>query len=168
LARLLSRAGAGPVLEVCAGGGELAAALRATGLSVVATDAHATPGSPVDLATADEALARYQPAVVLGSFVPDQPAVVLGSFVPADAGVDECVLRAPSVRRYVVLGARVGGVLGSAALWRSPGWAARPAPELTRWMLTRHDVWIGRPKRPILQHGEAWLLSRCACSAKEC
>lgn len=144
LGEFLRRLEAGPVLEVCAGGGELAAAIRATGVPIVATDAAPPPGSGVVRAAAEEALRRYRPVVVVGCFV------------PIDAGADPLVLGFPSVRHYVVLGARVGGLLGSADLWRHPSWTAEPLEPLTRWMLTRHDAWLGATGRPILRYGEAW------------
>ena len=144
LSELLRRLDAGPVLEVCAGSGELAVAIRSTGVPVVATDADPPAGSPVVRAPAEEALRRYRPVVVLGCFV------------PVDAGVDPLVMGFPSVRHYVVLGARVGGLFGSADLRRNASWTAEPLEQLTRWMLTRHDAWIDR--RTILRRGEAWHL----------
>jgi hypothetical protein len=93
-----------------------------------------------------------------------RPGLVLGAFVPADAGVDEAVLACPSVRHYVLLGARIGGVFASAALWRDARWRARPLAEISRWMLTRHDVWLDDQQRRILQHGEAWQFSRVEVS----
>lgn len=149
LAQVLKRLTPGPVLEVCAGNGELAAALTAEDLQMFATDREPC-GDCVEQATADEALRRYQPQVVLGSFV------------PVDSRVDEAVLSFPSVQHYVVLGARLGGMFGSQALWQSSGWQAEPLEEVARWMLTRHDVWLGLPTKPVLRHGEAWLLSRRA------
>ncbi|NLX97211.1 MAG: hypothetical protein GXY83_13640 [Rhodopirellula sp.] len=136
------------ILEICSGSGELAASLAATGLAVVATDSAPVSNSAVERIEAGEALRRYQPSVVLGSFV------------PVDAGVDEAVLAFPSVKHYVLLGARLGGMFGSPALWRTPGWTAAPLENVTRRMLTRHDVWLGRPEQPLLRHGEAWLVSR--------
>jgi hypothetical protein len=148
LSELLRSLGNGPVVEVCAGRGELAEALASEGVSIVATDADAPPDSPVLRASAEKALARYRPSVVLGCFV------------PFDAGADEVVMAFPSVRDYIVLGARIGGLFGSAALWRNPGWTAEPLNHISRWMLTRHDVWVGAPTQPILQHGEAWRFCR--------
>ena len=148
LAELLRSLDSRPILEVCAGRGELAEALRWAGIPIVATDAEPAAGSAVERAPTEEALRRHRPAVVLGCFV------------PVDAGVDQAVLRFPSVRHYLVLGARLGGLLGSAALWRNPNWSARRLEQVSRWMLTRHDVWLGMPRQPILQHGEAWHLRR--------
>ena len=148
LARFLRTLDAGPILEVCAGRGELAEAIRAAGVHVVATDAAPPADSAVIRASAEEALRRYRPAAVLGCFV------------PIDTGVDELVMRFPSVRHYVVLAARIGGLLGSPPLWRDPNWTAEPLAEVSRWMLTRHDTWIGTPGRSILRHGEAWHLHR--------
>ena len=148
LAEWLRRLDESPILEVCAGSGELAEALAATGVPLLATDADPPADAAVERASAAESLERRRPAVVLGSFV------------PVDAAVDEAVLACPFVRHYVVLGARIGGLLGSAALWRAPGWTYQPLPHVARWMLTRHDVWTGLPEQPILQHAEAWCFSR--------
>jgi hypothetical protein len=92
-----------------------------------------------------------------------QPAVVLGVFVPHDAGVDEAVLACPSVQHYVVVNARIGGALGSPSLWAAPGWKCEPWDDVRRWVLTRHDVWLGHAGREgsdILQHGEVWHFER--------
>ena len=146
LSGFLGQLDAHPILEVCAGAGELAAALGAAGVSLLATDSDPPPGACLIRASADEALRRYRPAVVLGCFV------------PIDAGVDRLVMGSSSAQHYVVLGARVGGMLGSASLWEDPRWTAQPIEDVTRWMLTRHDVWIDR--RTTLRRGEAWLLCR--------
>lgn len=137
-----------PIVEVCAGRGELAEALAAGGLPLVPTDADPPASSSVLRASAEEALRQYRPVVVLGCFV------------PIDVGVDEVVLGCPWVRHYLVLGARVGGAFGSASLWKAPGWTSQPLYQLSRWMLTRHDVWTGLRQPPILPHGEAWCFSR--------
>jgi hypothetical protein len=148
LADLLRSLDAGPVLEVCAGSGELAARLRSSGVPVVASDADPPAGSGVPAMPAGEALSTHGPKVALGVFV------------PTDAGVDEAVLDHPAVEHYVVLSPRIGGLLGSPILWEHPHWTARPLDQITPWMLTRHDVWLGRGEPPVLQHGEAWHLCR--------
>jgi len=147
-AEFLRRLSSGPILEVCAGRGELAEAISAAGVQVVATDANPPAGSRVIRASAEEALSRHRPAVVLGCFV------------PFDSGVDELVMTFPSVHHYVVLGARIGGLFGSAALWNDPAWTSEPLRHVSRWMLTRHDVWLGASRQKILQHGEAWRFRR--------
>jgi hypothetical protein len=152
LAVVLRRfAGGSPVLEVCAGSGALARSLAAWGVRVQAIDAEPPEGSTVLRMSAQAALRHFPPAVVLGSFVPH------------DAGVDEAVLACPSVRHYVVVNARIGGALGSAALWNAPGWRSEPLDEVRRWVLTRHDVWLGHAGKKdgdILQHGEVWHFER--------
>jgi len=148
LAEVLRGLGAGPVLEVAAGRGDLAGALTAAGVGVIAIDADPPAGAPVRRAAADVALDQHRPAVVLGSFV------------PVDSGIDAAVVRCPSVRHYIVLSPRIGGWLGSDALWADDAWSAEPLEEVGRWMLTRHDVWMGQPDRPLLQHGEAWHFER--------
>ena len=165
LASVLRRlAGNDPVLEICAGSGELARALVAAGLDVEATDLQTPAGTGVRAISADAALRHFRPQVALGAFV------------PFDSGADEAVLACPSVQYYVVLNARIGGLLGAPSLWQASGWKAEPLPSIGPWMLTRHDVWLGSlepseeaawqsPSMPsasvnLLQHGEAWLFAR--------
>lgn len=132
-----------PVLEVCAGNGELAHALAGEGMSVITADS-TDPGRDAE--------------TVLAS---TRPQTVLGAFVPFDTGVDEAVLGSPSVQTYMVLNARIGGLLGSPSLWDRPDWQAIPQPEIARWMITRHDVWIpGHANGALQRHGEAWLFRR--------
>ena len=152
LARILRRfAQGGPVLEVCAGSGVLARVLAARGVDVEATDAKPPEDGTVLRLTAQAALKRFRPQVVLGVFVPH------------DAGVDEAVLACPSVRHYVIVNARIGGALGSASLRTLPGWRHEPLDDIGRWVLTRHDVWlgpVGTHRDEILQHGEVWHFAR--------
>lgn len=146
---LLVELGAGPFIEVCAGDGRLTRGLRSRGVDVVATDASPASREPweVRALTAAEALERYRPRVVIGSFV------------PVDSDVDRRVLAHPDVSHYLVLNARIAHGCGSRTLWDRPGWSRTPLPELTRWLVTRHDAWLG-DHLPILHHGEAWLLTR--------
>jgi hypothetical protein len=90
-------AGSGPVLEVCAGSGELTRPLASLGVRLQATDAEPPEGSEVLRMSAEAAMRHFQPGVVLGVFVPH------------DAGVDEAVLAYPSVQHYVIVNARIGG-----------------------------------------------------------
>ena len=137
-----------PVLEVCAGDGRLAAALTTAGVPVIATDADPATTTRVEGISARDALLRFRPTAVVGSFV------------PLDAGVDQDVLRAASVQFYLVLNARIGGAFGSPALWQTPGWRAQRRDDIARWMITRHDVWVAGHATPLIQHGEAWLMGR--------
>ncbi|MPZ16916.1 MAG: hypothetical protein GEV06_03205 [Luteitalea sp.] len=149
LATALRRLGQSPVVEICAGDAALAAALGSRGLAVTATDLRPPPRTEtqVEPLAVDEALRRHRPRVVLASFV------------PVDTGVDRHVLDCPGVQHYVVLNARLGGECGTVCLWTHPGWTRTPLEAVTRWMICRHDVWLGT-ERPPLTHGEAWLLSR--------
>lgn len=138
----------GEILEVCAGRGELARSITVAGPSVVATDASPSDKTPVIKTTVQEALRQFCPTIVIGCFV------------PIDSGVDEAVLAFPSVKHYLVLGARLGGALGSKALWQHPDWVADPLTWMNRWMLTRHDVLIDMRRPTVIQHGEVWHLHR--------
>lgn len=151
LAKELTSLGGGPILEVCAGRGELAGALRAQGVAVIATDAEPPEASGVVRADAAEALRRYRPAIVIGCFT------------PFDAGVDRVVLADAGVRHYLVLNARIGGAIGGACLWTDPRWDAVRLPGASQWMICRQDAWTGQG-REILRHGEAWLFRRRACT----
>ena len=144
-------AAGGSILEVCAGSGELARSLAAAGVRLQSTDAEPPDGSAALRLSAQAALRRFRPAVVLGVFVPH------------DAGVDEAVLACPSVQHYAIVNARIGGVLGSPALWSAPGWKSEPLEDIQRWVITRHDVWLGHAgteNDDILQHGEVWHFAR--------
>lgn len=149
MVRLLVGLGDGPVVEICAGDGSLARALRSGGVGVIATDVSPSVRRPWEVRTlaAHEALDRYRPRVVIGSFV------------PVDADVDRRVLADPDVRHYLVFTARIGHDDGSRPDWDRPGWSRKVVPELTRWLITRHDGWMGE-HLPVLRRGEAWLLSR--------
>lgn len=154
LTRVLKElAGDGSILEVCAGSGQLSAHLKRAGLRLHAIDINAPDGSMVLPISARVALRRFQPAVVLGAFV------------PSDAGVDEAVLKCQSVMHYVVLNARTGGVMGSSALWRATDWKAEPLALISRWMLTRHDVWLGMHRPANGGEGHGW---RMAIDVSEC
>ncbi len=149
LAEILRRlAGDGCVLEVGAGIGQLASCLSHGGVSVQATDVNASDQSPVLRMSAESALHQFRPSVVLGAFV------------PFDAGVDEAVLAFPTVQHYVVLNARLGGSLGASALWQAVDWSAEPLLDVSRWMITRHDIWAGTAEGALLQRGEAWHFAR--------
>jgi len=149
LAASLRALGPGPVLEVCSGDGALAASLRRSGIDLIATDAAPAAQStgPVEHLTAAEALATYRPRIVLGGFV------------PIDARVDDLVLGAPFVAEYVTLNARLWGEFGTTVLWTRTGWTSIPLKEVSSWMISRHDVWLGDDVPP-LRRGEAWRFSR--------
>ena len=147
LGRVLRSLGPGPILEICAGDGTLARVLRAQGLAVSATDLAPVSGrdTPPLPYSAAESLDRF-PA-----------ASVLGSFVPFDAGIHDRVLSAEHVRHYLILDAWPEGVGRPGT--PGQGWRAQPLPQVSRWMITRHDAWLG-DGIPVARRGEAWLLSR--------
>ena len=141
------------VLEVCAGDGTLAAALRTQGIDMIATDVNPPIGAhEVVSLSAAAALETYTPSVVLGSFV------------PVDARVHEAVLATDSVQAYVVLGARTGHERGTGCPAVHPGWVCRPLPQVTSSFVCPHDVWLDN-KRPLLKKGLASLLIRESTAA---
>ena len=122
-----------PYLEAGAGRGDLARAIRAHGVPIVATDDGTWwPESlPDDVARCDvaAALARYQPGTVLCIWPPR------GSDWPA-------IFRAASsVRSYLVIGDGPRGMTGSAETWTSTaGWHRRSLPHLATLGRCRLDA----------------------------
>lgn len=117
LASLLRRLPA-PYLEVGAGRGDLARAVRASGAALAATDDGTwwADALPDDVAWCDvsTALARYQPGTVLAVWPPrasDWPAIFRTT---------------SSVRAYLVIGDGPRGMTGNAATWAgAAGWHRR-------------------------------------------
>jgi hypothetical protein len=147
-----------PYVEVGAGRGDLARALRANGLPIVATDDGAWwPDSlPDDVARCDveTALAHYHPGTVLAVWPPrmsDWPALFRA---------------APSLQSYLLVGDGPRGMTGNAAAWgEAPGWRHRWLPRLaalgrcrldadgtpqTRTLLARRD---DAPPHPVSDAG---------------
>lgn len=136
LAAFLERS-PGPVLEVGAGRGDLARALRRWGVPIIATDGGSSldgrlqwpRGVPddVELLSYTAALARYRPACVLCAWMP------LGEdWTPAFRAC-------PSVRAYLLIGEGPGGCTGSAAAFQvAPGWKRTKLVRLGARGLTRN------------------------------
>lgn len=141
------------VLEVCAGGGALASALRSRGVDMIATDVNPPIGA--------QEVVSLSTAIALKAY---RPSVVLGSFVPVDARVHEAVLGNDTVQAYVVLGAQTGHEYGTGLPRLPAGWVCRPLPLVTSYFVCRHDVWLGN-KRPLLKKGLASLLIRESTAA---
>lgn len=132
LARILGRL-PGPWLEVGAGQGALARALRETGVPIVATDDGAWWPDPlpadVGRYEVESALTRYQPGAVLCVWPPrgtDWPALFR---------------TAPSVRAYLLIGDGPRGMTGTPASWSgAPGWRRRTLPVLAATGRCRLDA----------------------------
>lgn len=132
LASLLRRLPA-PYLEVGAGQGDLARAVREAGVPVTATDDGTwwPERLPGDVAKCDvsTALKRYHPGTALCVWPPRR------SNWPA-------IFRAaPSVRAYLLIGAGPRGMTGDAAVWEgAPGWRRRWLPGLATLGRCRLDA----------------------------
>lgn len=134
LARLLHRL-PGPYVEVGAGRGDLARALRAAGLPITATDdgtwwpgPDSLPGDVKRCAVA-VALQRYRPATVLCVWPPrstNWPALFRA---------------APSIHTYLLVGDGPHGMTGDTASWSgAPGWRCRALPRLAACGRCRLDA----------------------------
>jgi hypothetical protein len=132
LATLLRRLPA-PYIEVGAGQGDLARAIRTNALPIIATDDGTWwPDSlPDDVAQCDvrTALARYRPGTVLAVWPPretDWPALFRA---------------APTVRSYLLIGDGPRGMTGNAATWGDAhGWRHRSLPHLATLGRCRLDA----------------------------
>lgn len=145
LARMLKRL-PGPCLEVGAGRGDLARALRAAGVPIAATDdgtwwPDPLPGD-VERCAVAAALEQYRPGTVLCVWPPrgtDWPALFRAT---------------PSVRGYLLVGDGPCGMTGNAASWSgAAGWRRRALPRLAALGRCRLDA-------DGLRHTQAMLVRR--------
>ena len=139
--RLLQRLPA-PYVEVGAGRGDLARALRANGLPIIATDDGAWwPDSlPDDVARCD---VRSRS----GALPPRHGARV---WPPRTSDWPALFRAAPSVRSYLLIGDGPHGMTGSAAAWEeAPGWRHRWLPRLAALGRCRLDA-DGAPHTRVL------------------
>ena len=136
LAARLRASGGAPVLEVGAGRGDLARALRGRGAPVIATDEGAwldgrrrwPRGLPADVEPLDyrAALERHRPAVVLCSWLPQGE-----DWTPAFRAC-------PSVREYILIGEEPGGSTGTRASFDAPPpWRRTALDDVARAGITR-------------------------------
>ena len=134
------------IVEICAGNGQLSDALLSHEHLITATDKY-KQNNLVSSMSVEETLNEYKPDTVIGCFV------------PFDAGIDEMILADISVTNYVVVNARLNGQLGSPALWNDKHFFSEQVSSVSKWMICRHDVWIGTNK-PLISHGEVWCFRR--------
>ncbi len=149
LAEELQRLAPKQIVEVAAGDGKLAQALCARGLDVAATDANAEANG-VRRMTAGEALAKFQPDLVIGCWA------------PIDTGIDAQVMRWPSVRTYVYIGHEHNGIVGHEGLWQAAGWRHRRLESADAHNLGRTDFCLSFDPPEIVQHGWTMVLERDA------
>jgi len=100
LADEIRRLNYSPIVEICAGDGKLSHQLRKRGIDIKPTDNYSWDLSKdglVEKLSHQEALKKYEPRVVLASWIPYQ----------ARIGFD--VLDSPSVRYFIDIGEDVGG-----------------------------------------------------------
>jgi hypothetical protein len=146
LAQALSQF-AGTILELGAGSGELALALRGRAVPVIATDV--APKNPDVIAlAAHNALRTYQPSTVLSSFL------------PVDGRIEAEILRCASVNRYFYIGPIVMERVGPDSLWSVPGWRAESLPEIDSLLISRLDVLADFTRRTHRRGAGAVLLQR--------
>lgn len=123
----------GPWLEVGAGQGDLARAVRERGVPIVATDDGTWWPDPLpdDVARGDvtTALLRYRPGTLLCVWPPraaDWPALFRAC---------------PTVRAYLLVGERPGGMTGTPAAWSGArGWRRQWLPHLAALGRCRLDA----------------------------
>lgn len=142
LASILKRL-PGPLLEVGAGQGDLARALRAAGVPIPATDNGLWWPAPlpddVERSAVTAALVRHRPGTVLCVWPPR------GTNWPA-------LFRAlPAVRAYLLIGDGPRGMTGDAMSWSgAPGWRHRALPRLAALGRCRLDRGTARHTHALL------------------
>ena len=134
-----------PVLEVAAGAGRLASALRARGIEILPTDPSPV-GIHVEALDAADALARHGPRVVLVCWP------------PVDAGVEDAVLGCSRVRHIFVVSARQAHEPEGTPPWRRPGWGAAPCENLDAHSLCRQDFFESPSADSLVRHSRVWRL----------
>jgi len=149
LAEAVERSGAQVAVEVAAGRGALAAALRRLGVAVTATDPRGE-GPDVVECSAHGALSRFEPDLVIGCWT------------PVDSGIDAAVMAWPSVRRYLYIGHEHNGMVGHERLWQTPGWTHRRLEDADRVNLGRTDYCLDWPIRNVAQHGWTVVFERAS------
>jgi hypothetical protein len=133
----------GPYLEVGAGRGDLARAVRAAGVPLTGTDDGSwwPDGLPGDVACCAVAtvVARYEPGTALCIWPPR------GTNWPAQFRACPCV------RAYLIIGADQRGMTGDAAAWAgAPGWRRTWLPRLAARSRCRLDAEGERHTRALL------------------
>ena len=133
-----------PIIEVCAGDGLLTHWLRKVGVPVVAvTDGDTSAenhwtrtdhSERVECLDAVEAARKYQPEIVLASWVPYRFDIAWR------------VLDCPSVEKLVWIGEGDGGCCGDEKIWEYPH---EPLQEAGRWLLSRTDFAAAH----LMKHG---------------
>lgn len=151
LAEALRGIGAEKPLEVGSGGGALGRALRERGVPLLLTDPRG--GEGVEALEAAAALERHRPDLVLACWL------------PFDAGGEGRILAHPAVRWCLAVVQTGPGYAGSQALWRAPGWEAKPLEEVNRWAVSRADFLSGVDRGGHVRRGAAFLLARTKVTA---
>jgi hypothetical protein len=117
------------VLELGASDGQLAIALQAHGIRVIATDPNPRAETVLPL-TAAQALRQFSPRSVLVCFP------------PVDAGIEAAIFDTPSVRNIVYIGPEWNGRVGTDTIWNQGGWTVTPLPQVDQFIVSRLDYLV--------------------------
>ena len=120
-----------PVLEICAGRGLLSHNLRKLGMEAVATDDYSAdmPRNPaiVEQLTHRQALEKYRPRFVLGSWL------------PAKEHIGDDVLNFPSVDYFIVIGESPGGATWPPKGYQNHGFKVYNLADISKYALGSSD-----------------------------
>ncbi len=126
---LRKRAFCPEVLELGASDGQLALALQANGIRVIATDPNPRAETVLPL-TAAQALRQFKPCSVLTCFP------------PVDADIEKAIFDTPSVRNIIYIGPESNGRVGTDAIWNQAGWTVASLPEVDQFIVSRLDYLV--------------------------
>ncbi|MBI2581286.1 hypothetical protein HYV85_05795 [Candidatus Woesearchaeota archaeon] len=142
-----------PILEICAGKGLLSHHLRKLGAPVIATDDYST-----DMVRNNEIVERLSHVQALEKY---NPRVVLGSWLPQESRIGDDVLNFPSVDYFLVIGESVEGATWLPKGYEYPDFKVYHLANVSRYALGASDFFsIKNEKWKLIPHTSVRLFKR--------
>lgn len=143
-----------PMVEICAGRGKLSYQLRKRGIDIVATDDFSQEierdENLVERLTHKEALEKYQPRIIVASWIPPEPKI----------GDD--VLRFPTVDYFIDIGEPAGNSTWLTNDYRNEDFIIKFLKHLEKYAIGTGDYFVGEPddEMTLTKHTEVRLWKR--------
>jgi len=141
----------GPYVEVGAGQGVLAQAIREDGVPLIATDDGTWWPRTETAATDTERVGNVERADVPTALATHHPGTVLAVWPPRDTDWPALFRATPGVQAYLLIGDGTGAMTGNATTWgAAPGWRRTWLPHLAALGRCRLDADGTRHTRALL------------------